>query len=57
MPGSIPGPGQIVYSNGYACARWRGAEGAETVDLGIAVRYRRCHHEASAAPAIQARIS
>ena len=22
MPGSTPAPGQIVYSNGYACGRW-----------------------------------
>jgi molybdopterin molybdotransferase len=36
MPGSIPGPGQIVYSNGYALRALARAEGAETVDLGIA---------------------
>jgi molybdopterin molybdotransferase len=36
MPGSIPGPGQIVYSNGYALRALAQAEGAETVDLGIA---------------------
>ena len=36
MPGATPGPGQIVYSNGYALGRWRAAEGAETIDLGIA---------------------
>jgi len=36
MPGSAPGPGQIVYSNGYALRALARAEGAETVDLGIA---------------------
>ena len=36
MPGSIPGPGQIVYSNGYALRALARAEGAETFDLGIA---------------------
>jgi molybdopterin molybdotransferase len=36
MPGSIPGPGQIVYSNGYAVRALARAEGAETIDLGIA---------------------
>ncbi|WGS02398.1 molybdopterin molybdotransferase MoeA [Bradyrhizobium sp. ISRA443] len=36
MPGSYPGPGQIVYSNGYALRALARAEGAETVDLGIA---------------------
>jgi molybdopterin molybdotransferase len=36
MPGTIPGPGQIVYSNGYALRSLAQAEGAETVDLGIA---------------------
>ena len=36
MPGQIPGPGQIVYSNGYALRALARAEGAETVDLGIA---------------------
>ncbi|WP_426442901.1 gephyrin-like molybdotransferase Glp [Bradyrhizobium genosp. P] len=36
MPGSRPGPGQIVYSNGYALRALARAEGAETVDLGIA---------------------
>ncbi|MFB9267956.1 gephyrin-like molybdotransferase Glp [Bradyrhizobium erythrophlei] len=35
-PGSSPGPGQIVYSNGYALRALARAEGAETVDLGIA---------------------
>jgi molybdopterin molybdotransferase len=36
MPGTIPGPGQIVYSNGYALRALARAEGAETIDLGIA---------------------
>jgi molybdopterin molybdotransferase len=36
MPGSQPGPGQIVYSNGYALRALARAEGAEIFDLGIA---------------------
>jgi molybdopterin molybdotransferase len=36
MPGSVPGPGQIVYSNGYALRALFRNEGAETIDLGIA---------------------
>jgi molybdopterin molybdotransferase len=36
MPGSTTGPGQIVYSNGYALRALARAEGAETIDLGIA---------------------
>jgi molybdopterin molybdotransferase len=36
MPGNDPGPGQIVYSNGYALRALARAEGAETIDLGIA---------------------
>src|SRR4051812_15985024 len=36
MPGSTPRPGQIVYSNGYALRALARAEGAETIDLGIA---------------------
>jgi molybdopterin molybdotransferase len=36
MPGSTPGPGQIVYSNGYGIRALARAEGAEVVDLGIA---------------------
>jgi molybdopterin molybdotransferase len=36
MPGSTPGPGQIVYSNGYALRAMARSEGAETIDLGIA---------------------
>jgi molybdopterin molybdotransferase len=37
MPGETPGPGQIVYSNGYALRALARAEGAEVIDLGIAV--------------------
>ena len=36
MPGTAPGAGQIVYSNGYALRALGRAEGAEIVDLGIA---------------------
>jgi molybdopterin molybdotransferase len=36
MPGSLPGPGQIVYSNGYALRALARDEGAEVIDLGIA---------------------
>jgi molybdopterin molybdotransferase len=36
MPGENPGPGQIVYSNGYALRALARAQGAEVVDLGIA---------------------
>jgi molybdopterin molybdotransferase len=36
MPGMTPGPGQIVYSNGYALRALARHEGAETIDLGIA---------------------
>ena len=36
MPGTTPGHGQIVYSNGYALMAQVAAEGAEVVDLGIA---------------------
>jgi len=36
MPGVTPGPGQIVYSNGYGLRVLARAEGAEVVDLGIA---------------------
>ena len=36
MPGESLGPGQIVYSNGYALRALARAEGADTVDLGIA---------------------
>lgn len=36
MPGTAPGPGQIVYSNGYALRALARTEGAETVDFGVA---------------------
>jgi molybdopterin molybdotransferase len=36
MPGSTPGPGQIVYSNGYALRALARHEGADVLDLGIA---------------------
>ncbi len=35
QPGSAPGPGQIVGSNGFALAAIARAEGAEALDLGI----------------------
>jgi molybdopterin molybdotransferase len=34
-PGTTPGPGQIVYSNGFALAALARAHGAHVVDLGI----------------------
>jgi molybdopterin molybdotransferase len=36
MPGETPGPGQIVYSNGYALRALARTEGADVIDLGIA---------------------
>ncbi|MCP3400179.1 gephyrin-like molybdotransferase Glp [Bradyrhizobium sp. CCGB20] len=36
MPGTTPGHGQIVYSNGYALHALARSEGADTTDLGIA---------------------
>jgi molybdopterin molybdotransferase len=36
MPGETPGPGQIVYSNGYALRALAREEGADTIDLGVA---------------------
>jgi molybdopterin molybdotransferase len=36
MPGVIPGPGQIVLSNGFALRALARAEGADVIDLGIA---------------------
>jgi molybdopterin molybdotransferase len=36
MPGSEPGFGEIVYSNGYATMAMARSEGCEVVDLGIA---------------------
>ncbi len=35
-PGSTPGPGQIILSNGFALRALAENEGAETIDLGIA---------------------
>ena len=35
-PGSTPGPGEIVYSNGFALIAMARSEGAEVIDLGIA---------------------
>jgi len=35
-PGSTPGPGDIVYSNGFALIALAHTQGAETLDLGIA---------------------
>jgi molybdopterin molybdotransferase len=34
-PGSTPGPGQIVYSNGFALMALAHSEGADVIDLGI----------------------
>lgn len=36
MPGTTPGPGQIVYSNGFAIRGLARSEGADVIDLGIA---------------------
>src|SRR5689334_10013381 len=36
MPGTTPGHGQIVYSNGYALMAQVATDGAEVTDLGIA---------------------
>jgi len=36
MPGSQPGPGQIIYSNAYAIRALIRNSGAEAIDLGIA---------------------
>jgi molybdopterin molybdotransferase len=36
MPGTTPGPGQIVYSNGFALRALARSEGADVIDLGIA---------------------
>jgi len=51
MPGSEPGPGQIVYSNGYALRALARAEGADTFDLGVAADT----HEATTAGIRRAR--
>jgi len=34
-PGTLPGPGEIVYSNGFALGALAAHEGAEVADLGI----------------------
>jgi molybdopterin molybdotransferase len=34
-PGAVPGPGQIVHSNGFALQALARREGAEVIDLGI----------------------
>jgi molybdopterin molybdotransferase len=34
-PGAEPGPGQIVYSNGFALSALAREEGAEVIDLGV----------------------
>lgn len=36
MPGATPGPGQIVYSNGFALRALMRSEGADVIDLGVA---------------------
>ena len=43
MPGETPGPGQIVYSNGYALRALAREEGADTIDLGVAAEIGRAH--------------
>jgi molybdopterin molybdotransferase len=35
LPGSAPGPGEIVYSNGYALSALALGEGCDVMDLGI----------------------
>src|SRR5262249_30890416 len=35
LPGAVPGPGQIVYSNGFSLIALARAEGATVTDLGI----------------------
>jgi molybdopterin molybdotransferase len=35
LPGSTPGPGEIVYSNGYALSALALGEGCDVMDLGI----------------------
>ena len=36
LPGTTPGPGQIILSNGYALRALARSEGADTIDLGVA---------------------
>lgn len=35
MPGQTPGPGQIIYSNGYSVIAFTRQQGADVIDLGI----------------------
>ncbi len=35
LPGQTPGPGQIIYSNGYSIMSLARQQGAEVIDLGI----------------------
>lgn len=35
MPGNTPGPGQIIYSNGFSVIAFARQQGAEVIDLGI----------------------
>ena len=56
-PGSQPGPGEIVYSNGFAIVALARSDGAEVIDLGIARDAGRRHRRrASAARAAGAPI-
>ena len=58
MPGTEPGPGEIVYSNGFATMALARREGCEVIDLGIAARpARRDDRGASAARATSAPTS
>ena len=42
-PAATPGPGEIVYSNGFALMALARGEGAEVIDLGIVPRPDRRH--------------
>lgn len=46
LPGTTPGPGQIVLSNGYALRALVRREGGEPIDLGIAVDTLEAHQRA-----------
>ncbi len=35
MPGQTPGPGQIIYSNGFSVTAFARQQGADVIDLGI----------------------
>ena len=50
-PGTEPGPGQIVYSNGFALAALAREEGAEVIDLGVVARQARRDDRCGAARA------